>query len=248
MPPLAVVLLLVTASLQAPAVPAPPPDSDAGSVPFGEVVVTARRGPPRPPPDPVAYYQRYCFDANRLTGRSATPADDPDWAPLDPRTRAQFRISDPNVPAFGLYDVPSDQKLVLKFEEFDLSGGLHENRCTLVVIGGSTHMMLRDRMSRLFHGGGTRRHVGHALGVDRVAGWGQWVWTGMPSRKSQEWRSINGGHGNPTDSWLVVTDLRYYDQNDYILGDLKTRTDASRPVSILSFAYTTRPGRPVPGR
>lgn len=97
-------------------------------------------------------------------------------------------------------------------------------------------------MSALFHGPGTQRHVGEPDGSPSLPGWQQWVWTGMPRRGSRSWRVIErSGRIRSGGSWLVVTDPRFYDSYDYLLGDLKTRTSDGRPVSVLSFALTRRP-------
>jgi hypothetical protein len=95
-------------------------------------------------------------------------------------------------------------------------------------------------MSSLFKGGGTERHVGHPAGSSAVKGWRQWVWTGRPRRGSRNWRATDPGRGASGGTWLVVTDPAFYDEFEYILGDLKTKTDTGRPVSMLSFSYLRR--------
>jgi hypothetical protein len=219
--------------------PPPPPPPENG---FTDIVVTARPGPLRPLRDAIDYYRDYCFDANRLSGRSAPPVDDSDWQPLDDTTRRQFGVTDPDSPAFGLVDRARQRTLLLKFERLLRPGGLIESRCTLVVIGGNEHGRLVRQMSALFHGTGTQRHVGAVDGAPSLRGWRQWLWTGMPQRGSRSWRVVAGsGPVRPGGTWVVVTDLRFYDNNDYVLGDLKIREGAGRPVSMLSFAFTTRP-------
>lgn len=208
-----------------------------------DIVVTARQGAPPPTLDAIGYYRSYCFEANRLTGRSAPPLEELDWEPLDDKTRAQFGISDPGVPAFALVDEAREYTLVLKFETLNLPDRLVENRCTLVVIGGRDHEALPGRLSEVFRGPGTRRHVGRSDGSERVPGWRQWLWTAMPGRGSRNWRSINaGGRGN-SDSWVVVVDPSFYDLHDYVMGDLKTREGGSQPLSLVSFSYITREAR-----
>jgi hypothetical protein len=238
--PLLTLLALTAAAAQPPVDPtgngaaSPPPDE------LESIVVTARPGPLPPLRDAIDYFRLFCFEANRLTGRSAAP-DDGDWQRLDSAARERLGIADPEAGAFGLADRARRRTLLLKIERIDRPGRLVESRCTLIVIGGDEHGRLASDMAVLFRGPGTQRHVGEADGVPSLPGWRQWLWTGMPSRGSHSWRTVAPVRASgPT--WLVVTDLRFYDQYDYVLGDLKTR-EAGRPLSILSFAYTTRAAR-----
>lgn len=200
-----------------------------------EILVTARRKTVRSGVDAVDYYRRYCFDANRLTGHSDMPSDDPDWQPLDAENRLKFGITDASVPAFALADPVRRQTLLVKGERFDRPGGLVESRCTMVVIGGDDQKSLPKRISGVFKGSGTQRHVGVTEGTKRLDGWRQWLWTGMPARRSRSWSRIDANN-----TWLIVDDLKFYEDYDYILGDLKTKVDGGTPVSTMSFAYTTR--------
>ncbi|TMJ19315.1 MAG: hypothetical protein E6G92_05850 [Alphaproteobacteria bacterium] len=214
-------------------VASPPPDA------LETIVVTARPGPLPPLRDAIDYFRLFCFEANRLTGRSAAP-EDRDWQPLDSAARERLGIADPQAGAFGLADRARRRTLLLKIERIDRPGRLVESRCTLIVIGGDEHARLASGMAALFRGPGTQRHVGEADGVPSLPGWRQWLWTGMPARGSRSWRVVAPPRGSGPTS-LVVTDLRFYDQYDFLIGDLKTRDDG-RPLSILSFAYTTRAG------
>jgi len=211
---------------------------------LSEIVVSRRKGVPPAKLDATGYLQRHCFDANRLDGRSAPPEDDLSWEPIDDTARAQFGISDPEVPAFGLTDEARDHTLLIKFETFRLKNDLRENRCTLVVIGGEDHAELPDRISAMFKGRGTQRHVGHRDGSKKIDGWQQWLWTAMPSRRSKAWQSINGrSGGRASDSWVVVVDEFFFDKHDYVFVDLKTRQSAGAKLSVLTFGYKTREKR-----
>jgi len=243
-------LILVASMILAQAIVPEPKRKDAvsaESVPdeqLEDIVVTARKGAPPPKLDPIGYYRRYCFDANRHDGRSAPPFDDLDWEPLDDTTRSRFGISDRNTPAFSLVYPDPGGILLLKFETFFRPGNLVENRCTLVLIGGHDHEALSKRLSAVFRGPATQRHIGQRDGSERIDGWDQWLWTGMPGRRSKSWQTINGeGRRVPGGTWLVVTDPKFYDDHDYILGDLKTRRAHGQPLSVISFAYTTKAQR-----
>lgn len=115
--------------------PETPPARATASDPFDEIVVTAPTGGPAKL-DPIASVERMCFDPNRLTGQSQPPEDDPDWTPPVEKTRGQFGIADPAVPASGLVDAARAQTLLIRFETLQPKAGLRENRCTLVVTGG----------------------------------------------------------------------------------------------------------------
>lgn len=207
-----------------------------------EIVVTGRRGVAAAHPDAVEFLKAFCFDPARRTGRLLPPAGNPHWVPLDEDARRQFKIEDPDAPAFSLMDGGRGQELWLKFEEFARRGGLIEQRCTLLVAGGRDHDRFVSRMSRLFSGIPTQRHVGHPDGVPKVRGLSQWLWTGSPQRGSKAWRSIEQPKGAQT-TWRVVIDTNaYYRDYDYILGDLKIRNGPRGQASLLTFAVTRRRG------
>lgn len=217
------------------------PGQEAVSDQLNEIVVSRRKGAPPAKLDATGYLQRHCFDANRVSGRSAPPEDDLSWEPLDDTARAQFGISDPEVPAFGLVDEVRAHTLVIKFETLNSRSDLRENRCTLVVIGGEEHAGLPDRISKMFRGRGTQRHVGHRDGSDKIDGWQQWLWTAMPSRRSKAWQSINGrSGGRASDTWVVLVDDSFFNKHDYVFVDLKTRQGAGAKLSVLTFGYKTR--------
>lgn len=211
---------------------------------FDDIVVTARKGAPPPKLDAIGYFRRYCYEPNRMTGKSALPSDDLDWEPLGDRTRAQFGIIDTEIPAFGLADASRGSTLLLKVERFPKPGGLVESRCTMAVVGGDDHRRLPRQLSALFRGPGTQRHVGAVGGSPRVEGWEQWLWSAMPGRRSKSWHEINSEtRGASRGTWIVVTRLDFYNDHDYVMGDLKTRQGAGKPLSVLTLAYTTKPSR-----
>lgn len=206
-----------------------------------EIVVSRRKQAPPATPDAIDYLQRFCFDPNRRTGQSAPPVEYPGWQPLDEVGRAKFSIADPAVPAFEMFDKAREQTFLLKFETIETSPQLVENRCTLVVMGGSDHAPLIGRIASLFRGAATQRHAGHVDGVDKIEGWRQWLWTAIPSRHSDKWQAINGkAGGRRMDSWVVVTHDSFYKTADYVYIDLKTRLGDDTRLSMISFGYKTQ--------
>ncbi|MCV0387762.1 MAG: hypothetical protein K5821_15360 [Nitrobacter sp.] len=215
-----------------------PPDADEISSP--EIVVTGRRGEEDIEPDAVPLLESHCFDPMRRSGHPVSPDLESRWFPLEPDNRQQFSIVDSKLPAYGLTDNTRGHELWLKIEEVKRSDGLSEDRCTLLVIGGTDHDRFVKGMSELFHGAPTRRHVGHEHGVPAVPGWQQWLWTAMPQRGSEDWRSISRGRGAEGQSWVVVLDTHsFYRDNDYVYGDLKIRT-ATPLISMLTIGFVRR--------
>lgn len=209
---------------------------------FDEIVVIARKDAPPPKLDAVAYFRRYCYEPNRRIGKSALPSDDLDWEPLDDHARQRFGITDAKVPAYGLVNTSQGSTLLLKVERLSRPGGLVESRCTMVVIGGDEHHRLPQQLSALFGGSGTQRHVGKQDGSPHIAGWAQWLWSAMPGRGSKSWREVNSvGRSASRATWVVVTDLGFYSDYDYVMGDLKTRQAPGRPLSMMTLTYTTKP-------
>lgn len=222
---------------QAPAAIEPPPVED--------IVVTGFRGTGRRRvrPDAVEILRAHCFEPARLTRRFEEPSPGPRWIELDEGERRQFRVQDPAVPAYGMADESRGHHLWLKFERFRYRSDTEEQRCTLLVIGGRDHERFVGDMSSLFRGPATQRHVGERDGSPAIAGWEQWLWTGMPSRGSKSWKRTEPRRGSaPT--WLVVVDLQgFYNSYDYILGDMKSRKGPGTALTMLTFSLTTRPPR-----
>ncbi|HEX8125951.1 MAG TPA: hypothetical protein VF548_10255 [Allosphingosinicella sp.] len=221
--------------------------SAAGPPPVDEIVVTGSRANAgrKPRPDAVDVLRIHCFDPARLDRRFDPPSSGPRWIELEESERVQFRIEDPDVPAFAMDDESRAQRLWLKFERFDHRSDTREQRCTLLVLGGRNHDRFVDAMSNLFRGPPTQRHVGQPEGSPAIPGWEQWLWTGMPSRGSRSWRRTEPARGSPP-SWTVVVDARgFYNSFDYILGEMKSRRAAGPAVTMLTFSFTTRPGRPA---
>jgi hypothetical protein len=222
-------------------VPAPPPTTQEDPAAFEDIVVTGQLGGPRPQPDAVEFLRRFCFEPLRRTHGPAPPSDQKRWEELEEKTRGEFRITDPSVPAYSFVDHGRDHFLLLKFEQFSHPARVVENRCTLVVIGGQDHARFQGAMSKLFGRGGVESHVGESYGTPVVPGWRQWAWTGMPGRRSKAWQALQSARGvQGGGGYLVVIDPDFYNEYDYIVGDLKVKEKAARPVSMLSFSHFRR--------
>lgn len=232
----------ILVALMAGAGPAP---STAAPPPVEDIVVTGTRGSGvrKVRPDAVEILRDHCFEPMRLTRGFAIPSPGPRWIELDDKERRQFQIEDPDVPAYAMEDESRTQHLWLKFERLEHKSNTLEQRCTLLVIGGHDHGRFVDDMSALFNGRGTQRHVGQRDGMPALAGWEQWVWTGMPARNSKSWKTLDPQR-RLEPGWLRVIDVpTFYNSHDYILGDMKSRTGQGTAVTMLSFSYTTRPRR-----
>jgi hypothetical protein len=237
----ALALLAAADPTQTPSAAQPPP--------VEEIIVTGTRGSGarKARPDAVEVLRTHCFEPARLTGRFNPPSVGPRWVELDETERRQFKIEDPDVPAYAMEDETRAQHLWLKFERLEhrakTEEHTEEHRCTLLVIGGRDHKRLVGDMSNLFNGAATQRHVGQPDGSPALAGWEQWLWTGRPARGSASWERTEPRKGEaPT--WTVVVDVeRFYNSHDYIFGDMKSRKGPGTAVTMLTFSLTTRPGR-----
>lgn len=234
---LPLVLLLAT-----PGQPGAAQGPTGNKAPAEDVIVTAKPGAPPPLLDPVGYYRRHCFDANRASGHSAPPLDDADWVELGPEARRRLHLTDPAATAHGLADPTHGRRLILTTERLRLQRGLIEERCALVVIGGSDHGMFEDQLAALWRGPGTSRHLS-APGKSAprpLPGWRQRLWTGIPALRSKDWRAYRT---RERDSYVMVHDEHlFYNEAVFILGDLKVR-EVGPPLSVLSFTYTHRADR-----
>lgn len=207
---------------------------------FEELVVTAERRTLAPLPEPIEQFRRHCFDATRRDRQPALPTGPgSEWTALEELEREALRLG-PAVEAIALADPARGQRLVLTSEERTRPDGIAESRCSLIVVGGRDHNRLAAGMARLFGGSGTSRHIGHADGTPSIPGWSHLIWTAMPQRGSSAWR-LPPGRGQS--SFLVVTDLRFFDDYDYVLGDLKRSTRGPTDIAILSLSFACQAPR-----
>jgi hypothetical protein len=216
----------------------------AGLPAVDDIVVTGVRGdgPRRARPDAIEVLRTHCFDPARLTRRFELPSPGPRWIELDETERRQFQIEDPAVSAYAMEDEARGQLLWLKVESVrHRKTNTVEQRCTVLVIGGSDHRRFVGDMSRLFQGPPTQNHVGLQGGPPILAGWEQWMWTGMAERGIKRWKALERTRGGPPPLLIVIEPSGFYDSWDYIMGDMKSRTDPKRAVTLVTFSFTTRP-------
>lgn len=203
-----------------------------------EVVVTARRD--YTPPDPFALFRQHCFDANRLTGRSAPPGPEQGWFPLDPdlRTRRGLAADDAATSVWDRVEERGGVAMSIQVGERKLRRRLVERRCVLTTAGKHDAKGLVDRVSRMMGGAGSRKHISldaDEVRLPRLPGWTQWRWTGAPAPSSQVWKSYRSGS-----LLLVVADF-FYDRQSYLVIDLKFRDDPAKPASVLTLVHIFDP-------
>jgi hypothetical protein len=225
--------LLLGLTLWQPQAEAPEPDDDA-------IVVTGSRVPLAPLLEPIEYFARHCYEPHRRTRQPAPPPEfGSDWEVLPDSARAQLRMIGPDGQAYWMRDEERGHTLVLTFDRPPRGDYVQESRCSLVVIGGTGHDRFAAGMARLFRGPGTDRHVGHPDGNPRLPGWRQLAWTAIPRRGSSAWDVEPGPRGGT--GWIVVIDpVLFYDNADFVLGDLKTSEGRAPRVSVLSLSFSTR--------
>lgn len=214
---------------------------DGGGV--GDIIVRAKPGPPHAQPTTIDYFRKHCFDPNRLHGAALSPESDLDWEPTSDDIRARLKITDPATVSFMLAADGEGRTLIFKTEQINTEPPhakikLTEDRCTFVVLGGKAHKELLNPISKMFRGPGTQRHVGYSAGIPKADGWQQWLWSVIPAIGSKNWDVYRSR--TRRDTFVVVTNWNYYEQFEYVFGDLKIRTDAGRMVSILTLGHIYR--------
>lgn len=244
-------LLVLTLATGAGACPAAAQDQAA--VPSEEtevegVVVTATRRvatlarPGPASPDPFTVFRDYCFEPNRLHGRSARPVGDHSWKPLDAADRQALKIGDPGTLAYGRSG--AGPPLVLRIEERAVRKTRVQHRCSLIIVGVADQRSFVRGMSGLFNGPGTEKHVDHVLlDYKTIPGWRQWLWQALPSKGSTRWAVYrNRRSPNPLGHLLFLTGpFENYGGMSYVTGEVVHTEHAARPISILSVARTFRP-------
>ncbi|MBD2841351.1 hypothetical protein [Erythrobacter rubeus] len=219
-------IVSVVASLQVHKSPERPP-----------IVVQGNAATPEPLPEPATYFQRHCFDRQRLRQAHTPIDDDYDWQLLPPDLREQWGVKK-SVPAYILDYPHRDQKLLIKFESIARDDGLFDQVCTMIVYGRDGHARFRRGLARIMRGSPATNHVGALEGFETIPGWGQWIWTGKFARRSELWKAYQNARNRPT--YLVVVDQSYYQRNDYLVLDLKTRSDDDAPLSIARLTHRSR--------
>jgi hypothetical protein len=225
--------LVLGLSLSQPPAEVPEPDYDA-------IVVTGSRVPLAPLLEPIEYFAQHCYEPHRRTKQPAPPPESgSDWGVVPDSARAHLRTLGPDGQAYWMRDEERGHTLILTFERPPRRDNVQESRCSLVVIGGTSHDGFATGMGRLFRGSGTDRHLGHPDGNPRLTGWRQLAWTAIPRRGSSAWEQYRGSRRGG--GWVMVSDSGlFYDNADFVLGDLKTSEGRTPRISILSLSFSTR--------
>ncbi|NJC34313.1 hypothetical protein GGR88_001787 [Sphingomonas jejuensis] len=214
----------------------PPPVADPDPMPGDDIVVSARPG--SSPIDPVAIFRRRCFDPMRRTGQPSIRTTG-DWRALTPRERDRAGIRQAAAPAGAMRDGVSGLTFVMSASTAQITHGLVEDRCTLVLIGSPDIPALIRGVTGLMGAGGTTRHVGRPDGSAVIPGWSQRLWSATPPRGSSAGRGLRTR--TPGGSWTVVTDPGlFYADRDYVAVELIVR-EAGAPTAMLVLRRTYRP-------
>ncbi len=223
-------LALIFALLPSTAQDPPPPATRVDDV---VVEGQARR------PDPFAFFAALCFDGNRLDERATRPSDDPRW-------RGAV------VPAVDGQGLPPGETFVL--DEGDLTIVLNivegpdpdrdrvqRNACSLTIVGPHDPEDLERRMSALFGGAGTSRHLDFLPSVFPThPGWVQLAWSAIPARATSNWKVFQP-QGASEPGFVVVTDPGFYRRDRWVVAELRHSRPDGITVSHLSLLHFFRP-------
>lgn len=217
-------LALILAALSSPPQDPPPPATRVDDV---VVEGQARR------PDPFAFFAALCFDGNRLDERATRPSDDPRWRAV-------------TLPSAGDRGLPVDETFVFGEGDLDVALNISEgpdpdrdrvqrNACSLTIVGPHDQAGLETRMSALFGGGGTARHVEYMPeAFPAHPGWSQLAWSAIPSRGMSSWTVYSTG-------FVVVTDPIFYRRSRWIVAELRRAELDGQPISHISLIHFFRP-------
>ena len=212
-----------------------PQDPPRGTTTVDDVVVEGRTHGP----DPLAFFAALCFDGNRLEDRAVRPTDDARWRPID--LTAVNGPGEPGGESFMLTD--DDLTLVLNIVEGPDPDRdrVQRNACSLTVVGPHDRDALERRMSALFGGAGTTRHLDFMPAVFPThPGWVQLAWSSIPSRRSTNW-SVFQPQGATEPGFVVVTDPGFYRRSRWIVAELRHGDERGRAVSHISLLHFFRP-------
>lgn len=221
--------LVLALSLLAQDSPASVPDISAL-----EEVVVARSLDPLASYDVVPDFITYCWDPNRLS----TPAPSPDsgglWVELTDAEAAALHVS----PEGRAWMLDSDRiKLVLMIEDGVGQGERRQHRCSLTAVGRHDPAKLEDDLSRLMGRGGASSHRRHPDLFPTFEGWRQIAWSAIPDRGSTDWRPF----GDDPESFVIAVQPGFYSRASWVVTELRTRTDAGTPTSIIILTHLYKP-------
>ena len=226
------VALVLAAAVQAfPAAPS----SQEEPTRLAEVIVSGTAEPALL--EPFSFFERLCFDANRLHGRSEIPDSDIRWVALEDRERDRLGIADGSVVTRMLET--EAVTLVLKIER-RAEEQLVRDTCNLTVVGEHDQEALARQMARTFGGPGTRRHLSYPQHYPTLAGWTQLAWAAIPGRNTADWRVFHpAGASEP--GFVVVTEPFFYRRARYVVGELNYTAAGERPLSVISLTHLFKP-------
>ncbi|MBU1326130.1 MAG: hypothetical protein KJ676_12890 [Alphaproteobacteria bacterium] len=189
-------------------------------------------------PDPFTFFAALCFDGNRLDGHAVRPVDDTRWRQVavpasndqDPATGETFLLSE------------GDLTIVLTINEGldPESDRVQRNTCSLTLVGPHDQAVLERRMSALFGGAGTSRHLDFMpLVFPTHPGWVQLAWSAIPARSSSNWTAFQA-RGASGPGFVVVTDPGFYRRSRWVVAELRHSDDGGVPISHMSLLHQFR--------
>lgn len=198
-----------------------------------DIAVTGSRGLPLPY-DVVADFVTYCYDANRLGGRSRSPEGVGLWAALDAAEASRLGVS----PTGQAYILDSQRiKLVLLVEEGRGSQNRQQHNCTITAMGRHDPKVIESDLERLMGRGGASMYLAHSDLFPTFDGWKQRGWSAIPRRGSSDWRVF----GEHPESFVVAIDPRFYSRSSWVVTEFRSREDGGIPTSSIKLTYFFSP-------
>lgn len=198
-----------------------------------DIAVTGSRELPLPY-DVVADFVTYCYDANRLGGRSRSPEGVGLWGALDPAEASRL-----GVPVTGQAYILDSQriKLVLLVEEGRGSQNRQQHNCTLIAVGRHDPKVIEADLARLMGRGGASMYLARSDLFTTFDGWKQIGWSAIPRRGSTDWRVF----GEHPESFVVAVEPYFYGRSNWVVTEFRSREDEGIPTTAIKLTYFFSP-------
>lgn len=200
--------------------------------------------------DPIDVFHRYCYEPNRLGGRSQPPATDDGWQPVPAELRQRLNLSAADGARAWLWSADRQGELMIleiherRLEKMGVHSGQMRLSCRVISASSEatspdTHAAaLQAKLEALLGDppGATGGQVLERLGYPTPEGWNQACWTILTPIENRDWAPYRHDR-QPRCVWL--SSPANYAVSQYIVVRLLTRSGS--PIAIVAMDRTLPP-------